>query len=60
MNNSGLENSTYQQDIMSSEYNLKEKVLRGTMIALNVKRPHMKHAKGSVLHIFKDADKPWE
>lgn len=45
---------------MSSECNLKEKVLRGTMIALNVKCPHMKHAKGSVLHIFKDADKPWE
>lgn len=60
MNNSSLENSTYQQDRMSLEYNLKGKVLRGSMIALNVKHPHVKHAKGSVFYISKDADQSWE
>lgn len=41
---------------MSLEYNLKEKVLRGSMIALNVKHLHVKHAKASVFHFLKDAD----
>lgn len=60
VNNSSLENSTYLKDRMSLEYNLKEKVLRGSMIALNVKHPHVKHAKASVFHFLKDADKSWE